>query len=325
MPKQRSKNNHLPERVYISHGSHFYVDRANKWHNLGRKYAEAMVRYAGLICTDKGKTISQIMDRYIRDVIPGKAHATQIDNLREIDQLRPVFGAMNPSQITPTHIHQYLDKRTAEVRGLREKACLSHLFNKAIAWGYASTNPCSQVKRQRRKESIKPKRYVTDSEFKAVCKIAPKPIRLAMELSYLTGLRKGDLLRLKWGADDKDGLHVRTGKTNTPICFTWTAELKALIRECRKRPTRFSCDYIIHGAKGKPYTTSGFDTEWQKVQRAWAKSGGERFTFHNIRSKAGTDVQQNRGIEDARQLLTHATQQMTQAYLVGEHKVKPTK
>lgn len=41
MSGKRSKDHHLPSRVYHVRGKHWYVDRAGKWHDLGKEWGRA--------------------------------------------------------------------------------------------------------------------------------------------------------------------------------------------------------------------------------------------------------------------------------------------
>lgn len=52
---------------------------------------------------------------------------------------------------------------------------------------------------------------------------------------------------------------------------------------------------------------------WNRVQVKWAESGGQRFTFHDIRAKALTDAN-GMGL-DAQSLAGHATSAMTEHYI----------
>ncbi|TAL22672.1 MAG: hypothetical protein EPO01_08665 [Aquabacterium sp.] len=72
-------------------------------------------------------------------MIPGKAPRPQRDNLIELDRLKAVFGMVLINDIKPYHVREYLDRRgeQAKARANREKALLSHVFNKAREWGYA--------------------------------------------------------------------------------------------------------------------------------------------------------------------------------------------
>lgn len=58
--------------------------------------------------------------------------------------LNAVFGPVLIENIKPHHVRAYLDKRgqTAKARANREKALLSHTFNRAREWGYTEApNP----------------------------------------------------------------------------------------------------------------------------------------------------------------------------------------
>jgi hypothetical protein len=72
-------------------------------------------------------TFRYVAERYIKEVLPTKAPATQKDNLRELQMLYKFFD--NPpaplDEIEPIHIRQYIDMRTqsgAAVRAKSEKA-----------------------------------------------------------------------------------------------------------------------------------------------------------------------------------------------------------
>jgi len=58
--------------------------------------------------------------------------------------------------------------------------------------------------------------------------------------------------------------------------------------------------YVVHTQQGDPYTRNGFKKGWQLLMGKWVAGGtwkdgtirepGERFTFHDGRAKAVTDV-----------------------------------
>lgn len=141
-------------------------------------------------------TFEYVAKRYIKEVIPTKAPATQSDNLRELKQLYLFFN--NPpaplEEIKPIHIRKYLDWRKT-IRANREKALFSHIWNKAREWGYTDLqNPCAGIKGF--KETGRKNIYIEDSMFDAVYKKASQPLRDAMDLAYLTGQRPSDVLKM---------------------------------------------------------------------------------------------------------------------------------
>ena len=70
-------------------GTPYFVDRAEKWHNLGRDHMEALMHYAKLN-TAEGPvtTMAQIMGRYAAEVLPTKAPSTQKGQRRELELLQ---------------------------------------------------------------------------------------------------------------------------------------------------------------------------------------------------------------------------------------------
>ncbi len=158
----------------------------------------------------KVTTMGEIMDRYMFEVAPKKAPSTYGSNKREMGNLRAVFGHMKPEEITAPDIYAYMDKRGAPVRANREKALLSHVFSYAIRWGVTKDNPCRHVKRNPEKPRD---RYVEDWELEAFKAGSGELLRNYVDFKYLTGMRKGDILRLRLEALTEDGIAVTQGKT----------------------------------------------------------------------------------------------------------------
>ena len=74
--------------------------------------------------------------------------------------------------------------------------------------------------------------------------------------------------------------------------------------------------------EGSPYTDAGFKAMWNRVQVKWAETGGERFTFHNIRAKALTDAKRL-GL-DAQALAGHTSSVTTDHYIKMKESRKVT-
>lgn len=132
---------------------YYYEDSTSKERPLGTDLDIARIKWAELQAKEKPtdlRIMRSIFDRYVRDVIPGKAPRTQKDNLMELKQLRKVFDDAPIDALTPAMIAQYRDARKAKVRANREIATLSHVFNMAREWGLtASQNPCQGVRKNK--------------------------------------------------------------------------------------------------------------------------------------------------------------------------------
>lgn len=284
MGRKRLHRRDLPERVYFRRSCYFFVDRAGKWHNLGKVYGDALTAYGRLSHGSAPlSTLGHVFDRYEREIVPTKARKTQEQYRHALGLLRLAFGAMQPDHLTPPDIYAYLDRRPA-VAGNREKAVLSAVYSRAIEWGAATANPCRLVRRNTEKPRD---RVVTPEEITAVEALASPVQRVAMRLALLTGLRLGDLLALQWADWREDGLHVRTHKTGTRLIFARSPDLVAVLDEARALFDGIRA-HILCTRGGHRVTESGWHSMWQRLMTKTVASGIERFHFHDLRSVAAS-------------------------------------
>lgn len=287
------------------------------WTPLGKDRAQAFLLWARIEGGQPDtsiRTFEAIARRYEMEVIPTKARRTQTDNLKEIARLRAVFGRMQIDAIKPHHVRGYMDKRgeQAKARANREKALLSHIFNKAREWGYTdATNPCQGVKGF--KEGGRD-RYVSDNEFQAVWDKADQTLRDAMDLALLTGQRPADVLKIK-REDLRDGaLWVIQNKTKAKRAIEITGELAALIERIDARPRERMSAWLIQDDDGQPLGTFGLRSRFDKARRL----AGVDFQFRDIRAKAATDTGD---LAHSQKLLGHRNREMTEHYVrarIGE-------
>ena len=287
MGRKRKHRRDLPERVYYRHGAYYFVDRAGKWHNLGRDHHQALIEHARINRAGALLTLGQLMDRYVSDVLPGKAPATQRGNLLELAKLRAVFGHMRPDDVEPGDLYDYIEARGSLVRANRELSLLSHIFTKAIEWRAATGNPCRLVRRPREAPR---ERYVTDAEYQAVHALASPVLQCAMDLAYLTGLRQGRLLALRASDCREDGIHVDAGKGGKRLVIRWTDDLRAVVDRCRRLRAVGSM-YLLCTRQGQKYSSAGFKAMWRRTRDKALATGAitESFTFHDLRAKSASD------------------------------------
>jgi integrase len=327
MPDTKKKKG-LPSRVYFKHGSYFYVDRNRKWHNLGKTVHAMYIALAKILEDPYAdcSTMGDVFDRYMTEIAPTKSMASYRNNLIEIPYLKAAFGKTAPSDIKPKDIYQYMDMRGrlgTKIRANREVALLSHCFTTAIRWGVLESNPCKQVRKfpEKRRD-----RYVTDDEFILLYNVAPPVIQGAMKLAYITGLRKGDVLKIKLADITEEGIFIHISKTKKKILIQWNDDLRGVVAQIKRIKKKILGMYLFTNKKGEPYTPTGFDSIWKRAMDKAKKEGlQESFRFHDMRRKAATDAESQRGREYARQLLGHTNQQTTDIYISGTRRIKPLK
>ena len=313
MGRKRKHNKHLPLRMHKDpkSGTYYFIDYDGKWHNLGKSFGLAMAEYGKLADPDTPcRTIGQLLDRYLIEVAPTKAANSYKANIRESKVLRAALGHIPINDLKTTHVYQYLDARKrAPVAANRELALLSHMYRKAIRWGYTETNPCLKVERFKEKARD---RYVEDWEYKAFSDFAGALLAVYMDFKLLTGLRRCDILRIKLNQLQDDGIHVYVSKSKKRMIIEWSDDLSQAVRNIRKLKRPVNGMYLFCTRKGQPYTDSGFSSIWQRKMRKAIEEQviGERFRDHDLRGKTGSDTDLQHAVE----LLGHADKKVTQQH-----------
>lgn len=337
MPRPRSPDSAgLPARWKLKHGAYYYrVPPAERdawdgrtWFLLGHALPAAYAAYAArLEQIGKVQTVGALLDRYALEVVPTKAPATQESNAFAIKQLRPAFGAAKLTAVRPLHIYQYVDKRTKKVAAHREIEVLSHAFTKAVEWGLLDRHP---FKGEVRLEGEKPRERLVEAwELDEAMTAAPRMLRAFVALKLLTGMRQGDLLRLRAADCQVDGVHVKTHKTGKPVIYEWSDALRLAVDEAKAaRPVDIS-PWLFCTRKGACYVNArdkspGFKSLWQRFMARVLKSTKVRepFTEHDLRAFVASNAE---SLERARALLAHTDARTTQrVYRRKPERVRPT-
>lgn len=351
MGRKPTVNFNLPPRMRAREkpgGIYYYYDAGGKPRKeipLGKNYAVAVRKWAELE-TDGAPiasaliTLKDVADQYRRDVIPTKASRTQDDNNRELDKLLEFFN--NPplpiDDMKPMHVRMFMDWRTANgtrstTRANREKALLSHMWNKAREWGITDKeNPCRGVAGFTEDgRDI----YIEDNIFNAVYEFADQAMKDALDLAYLTGQRPGDVIAMS-SMDIKEGaLLIDQGKTNKKLRMSIEGQLATLIKNISERKKAFKVHSLalICTSTGRALTYSGLRKRFDKARLQAAKKYpalahdiGE-FQFRDLRAKAGTDKADSGDMRAAQMQLGHSSMKMTEHYVRKRRgdQVKPTK
>ncbi len=264
-------------------------------------------------------TISDLIDRYQREVTPTKASARR--ERQRLGQLRRVFGHRFIGQLRPQEIASYRDERLAQglagATVVKEIATLSHIIDTGRReWGiHLPENPTKLVKRPRTAPG-RDRRLLPGEEaglFAACqsCRSAALPVlvRLAIE----TGMRLGELLALEWKHVDLDRRtahlpHTKNGSARTvPLSPAALALLRSWPRSITGR---------VFPQWSRP---DSVENVWR---RAVARAGLHDLRFHDLRHEATSRLFE-RGLNPMQvaAITGHKTLQMLKRYthLRAEH------
>jgi integrase len=200
------------------------------------------------------------------------------------------FGDMAPEDLEPTHVAQYLEKRSkmANAGANKEIACLSSAFEFGQRLGLCNGNPCRQVRRNR----VRPKRrYVRDDEFRAVFNAAPEALQDLIAGIYLMGLRPGEARSMLRSSLTPNGIRFEESKTGKVKEIAWSPALQFFITRATSRFPESR--YVFANSKGERWTNWAMHSAMARLRE---EVGGESFTFHDLRAKAESDHKEGMGL-----------------------------
>jgi integrase len=209
--------------------------------------------------------------------------------------------------ITRRTVAAYIETRSEAVKPAsvaKEVSVLKHCLRLAVEWGELNQNPAAGA----RLPQLPPgkTRYLTPGELKAALKSAPEWMRAPMAFAACTGVRRGEMLSLRW-------MDVEMSKRRFYLRETKNGTLRVL-------PLSDSALAVLGSLpRGKATDTvfAGVDPEKLSVytKRVFEKLGIMDASFHTLRHTAASWLVMN-GVDlyAVGQILGHKTPRMTQRY-----------
>jgi integrase len=304
---------------------HYYFDLGGsprRWEPLGTEQASVLKRYDKLIAQFKERVATR--DNFTVDAMLGDyiEHANNVKTGKPLGKgtlanyrsfrknLSKVFGPAAPDseEMTQAAIVRYMRTRKASspiIRG--EVALLSLSYLRWMDLGKVQFNPCFGVKVKL--PPCKRTRLLRAEEVDRIVQQADERLAVAIELAFATGLRIGDMCRLRW-ADVGD--LVETQKTGQRLAWTRTDEFDALLARAKALHGKVASMFVLMGPRHRPWTTYTLREHWYK---ACGAAGIEDAHWHDIRAAAATEIERRDGIEAASRFLGHRNLSTTQVYL----------
>jgi integrase len=291
----------LPEKVYIKHGRYYYdlgrdENRRRKGRALSRvsEGEHALYKALARIHSPNAKTVADMLDSFLAEGMNNLSPATQRDYLGYIRRaLRPAFGDMDPADVKPSDIAQYLEFREQGGAGVvanREVACLSSAFNFAMRRGWVELNPCRGARRNREKPKD---RYVRDEEFLAIFNPAPVALQDYLAVLYLTGLRPGEVRSLRTSHITPEGLRIEESKTGKVRLIEWSEALRFFVLRANSRAA--SSTWLLTNSRGEPWTEWAVYSALRRIRDELGPDAPQ-WAPHSLRAKAESDSKGGLGL-----------------------------
>jgi len=201
----------------------------------------------------------------------------------------------------------------------REMACLRRIMSKAVEWDMTEQDPFKKGKSLHIKENNKRLRFLSEDEITSLLDACPDYLQNIVECAINTGMRKGEILSLKWGQIRNGLIYLDKTKTNEARQIPVNDALNAVFKGIRKEQQLTSKHVFTY--QGKHIT----DNVKNSFNAAMKRAGIVGFRFHDLRHTFASQLLLHGGdLKDVQELLGHKSMTMTlrYAHLTQEHKKK---
>lgn len=262
---------------------------------------------------EERRTFAEMAREYITEKAEKRSLAR---DKASFGNLAPVFGKKPLHLITRRDIEAYSRERVSKVKGAtvnRELALLRHLFNIAIEKGYTDYNPARGFKRFP-EAPWRHKFFFSESEIEKLIIASAPHLRPILAVAFGTGLRKGDILGLKWRDVDLDRgiISIQMQKTGEPIEIPLIPMIRDLLWEMKSQAANSLFVFSL-GSSGQ-----GIGDIKKAFRAALRRSGliAKGYRFHDIR-RTFVRMLYNQGVilTKIQRLLGHKSVLTTERYL----------
>jgi len=272
----------------------------------------------------KRHTFGEMIDRYIRDVLPAKSPASIYKQEAQLKWWKGCIGHLTIAEVTPAVIAEQRDilsagetyrhtKRTPSTV-IRYLAALSHVYTVAVReWGWCDDSPMRKVTKP--KEPRGRVRFLSPDErtrLLAACQESRNPdLYDFVVLALCSGMRKNEMRYIKW-ADVDFGrnmitLHDTKNGERRGVPLVGIARIRLLERS---KVRRLNNPYVFP-APSSPEPMD-FQSAWD-----WAVKRADLtdFRMHDLRHTAASELAMaGATTAELAEILGHKTLQMVKRY-----------
>lgn len=278
----------LPAFVYLRKGKPYFERRGYKSQRIqsepgtpafALEYARIL---AGTPEAPKGRTFRALVAAYKRsDRFRRLAPRSREDYDKVLAWIEEKMGAL---PVDGLRRHDVIAAQTAKAEKVRFAnyivQVLRVLMEHAIDLGWRADNPAKGVRLL--KSDREERRPWPDALVAAYRSSASERALLIFELCVGTGQRIGDVLRMRWGDIDGDGIRVKQGKTGRELWVPFTPHLRAVLAATPKRGLT-----IVGQLDGQPLSYRSAADMVMAVRKA---IGAEAYDIHSLRYTTAAEL-----------------------------------
>ena len=260
--------------------------------------------------------IGELLETFLKDYARDKI--TVHKDKAACKRLVAFFGDRQASDITPQLIEQFKNHRRQALIGQRpisgatvnrDLACLKTAFSKGVQWGLVPSNPVKLVKLYSEKDRART-RYLSPTEKAALLAACSPELRRLVLIALKTGMRKSELLGLRWQDVDfgANQIKIRKSKSGRMRFIPLHSDVLEVLNDLPK-----GGDIIFTSSNGNAYTLYGQVRTQFDV--ALGKAGILNFRFHDLRHTFASEmIMRGADLKTVSELLGHANTAMTERY-----------
>lgn len=264
-------------------------------------------------------SFNDFVDEYIEVYLKPNCRSWEKSELHNLNHLKSFFAGKRLHEITPLLVERFKIERSKKVSPATTNRALMRLkaiFNKAIAWKkYSGDNPVREVKFF--KEDNSRLRYLEKEEIVKLLSKCRAQLKAIVILALNTGMRRGEILNLKWHDVDfrRNIIYLLRTKNNEKREIPINEAVRTALIKVQKHP---ESPYIFCDKTGKSFYSvrTSFFT-------ALKKAGIINFRFHDLRHTFASHlVMAGVDLNTVRELMGHKSLEMTLRYshLSPDHK-----
>jgi integrase len=276
--------------------------------------------------TPSDETFAQVIPEYLeyqQARLTPRAYARTEGILKK--HLIPLFGTMRLDRIHKPDVIAFVTHRSVAVRKkarskatskpiaaatvLKELNVLRHVFNWALEQELVRMNPCDRVRGP--KAAPGRVRYLQPRELRAVIESSPVWLRPVVALLALTGMRRGEVLGLRWlDVDRAGGKIVLPRSKNNEGRIVWLNQFACQVLDAIPRNGAGPSDRLFPASPQlNPESVS------LQFLRACRRIGVDDFKLHDLRHTAASWMAMGGAdIHLVAQLLGHRDLRMAKRY-----------